>query len=118
MENWVTMKSSNNMSEIEKQIQWYEDNATRKEDDLIRANLKLIDSLFDEIEHSEDRIFVDKIISTFCEIIEIQRDVIQEAEYNNMLAAGYGPSQNNFMATNVPQMEGYKNDEQQRKALA
>ena len=50
------------MKIIDEQIQWYEQNATRKDDDLIKANLKLINNLFDEIENSEDRIFIDKII--------------------------------------------------------
>ena len=106
------------MKIIDEQIQWYEQNATRKDDDLIKANLKLINNLFDEIENSEDRIFIDKIISTFCEIMEIQRDVIQEAEYNDMIASGYGPTQSNLIATYVPQMEGFKNDEQLRSAFA
>lgn len=69
------------MGKIDEQINWYENNATRKEDDLIKANLKLINNLYREIEHSEDKIFLDKIIGTFCEIMEIQRDVI----YNTSL---------------------------------
>ncbi len=66
------------MEKIKEQIQWYEYNATRKDDDLIKANLKLIDNLYGEIENSEDKIFLDKIIGTFCEIMEIQRDVIND----------------------------------------
>ncbi len=66
------------MKIIEEQIQWYDDNATRKDDELIKANLKLIDNLYNEIENSEDKIFLDKIINTFCEIIDIQKDVIND----------------------------------------
>ena len=66
------------MEKIKEQIQWYENNATRKDDDLIKANLKLINNLYAEIENSEDKIFLDKIIGTFCEIMEIQRDVIND----------------------------------------
>lgn len=66
------------MKEIEEQIKWYDDNATRKDDGLIKANLKLINNLYNEIENSEDKIFLDKIINTFCEIIEIQKDVIND----------------------------------------
>lgn len=68
------------MKKINEQIQWYDKNSTRKDDELIKANLKLIDNLYSEIENSEDKIFVDKIISTFCEIMETQRDVINELE--------------------------------------
>ena len=68
------------MKKINEQIQWYDKNSTRKDDDLIKANLKLIDNLYSEIENSEDKIFLDKIISTFCEIMEIQRDVINELQ--------------------------------------
>ena len=32
------------MEKINEQIQWYEQNATRKDEDLIKANLKLIAS--------------------------------------------------------------------------
>ena len=66
------------MKNIEEQIKWYEENATRKDDDLIQENLKLIGQLYGKIENSEDRIFLDKIIATFCEIMEVQRGVIQE----------------------------------------
>ena len=54
------------MGKINEQIQWYEQNDTRKDEDLIKANLKLIDNLYSEIENSEDKIFLDKIIGTFC----------------------------------------------------
>lgn len=64
------------MKSIDKQIKWYDQNSTRKDDDLIKVNLKLINDLAEKIEHSEDRIFIDKIVNTFCEIIEIQREII------------------------------------------
>lgn len=68
------------MKKINEQIQWYDKNSTRKDDELIKANLKLINNLYEEIENSEDKIFLDKIINTFCEIIETQRDVINELQ--------------------------------------
>ena len=68
------------MEKINKQIEWYEQNSARKDDDLIKWNLKLINGLVKEVENSEDRIFINKIIDTFCEIIEIQRDVISDLE--------------------------------------
>lgn len=68
------------MKIIDEQIQWYDQNSTRKDDDLIKVNLKLINELVEKIEHSEDRIFIDKVVNTFCEIIEIQREVIDELD--------------------------------------
>ena len=72
----VKIKRNDVMTKIDEQIQWYEQNATRKDEDLIKADLKLINNLYDEVENSEDKIFLDKIVGTFCEIVEIQRNVI------------------------------------------
>lgn len=69
------------MQKIDEQIAWYTQNADRKDDDIIRENLNLIKNLFKKIEYSEDRIYMDKIISTFCEIMEVQREVIDELKY-------------------------------------
>lgn len=88
------------MEKIDEQIQWYEQNATRKDDDYIKANLKLINDLYNEIEAFEDKMFVDKIIGTFCEIIEVQRDVNNELN-NELEAYAYyaAPNQHNFVST-------------------
>ena len=93
------------MEKIEKQIEWYENNSTRKEDDYTRLNLQLINGLYDEIDYFEDLRFVDKVISTFCEIIEMQREVIAELEYevNGPMntSGGYTyqqPAMHNFVA--------------------
>ena len=66
------------MKQIEEQILWYEENAESKDDELILADLQLINELSKKIENSEDRIFLDKIIATFCEIVEVQRGVIED----------------------------------------
>ena len=66
------------MKKINEQIAWYDENATRKDDDIIKANLKLIKNLYSEIEFSDDAIYFEKIIGTFCEIMEIQRNLINE----------------------------------------
>ena len=56
------------VNRIDEMINWYKENATRREYTLIKAKLKLIKSLLDEIENSEDRIFVDEIIDNLeCE---------------------------------------------------
>ena len=46
------------MNRIDEMINWYKENASRREYTLIKAKLKLIKSLLDEIENSEDRIFI------------------------------------------------------------
>ena len=100
------------MEKINEQIQWYEQNATRKDEDLIKANLKLIDNLYSEIENSEDKIFLDKIIGTFCEIMEIQRDVIYNLETENEQCNVYNVStQNNFAVAYTNPTE-FTNDKQ------
>ena len=58
------------MKVVDEMIRWYEQNATRKDDDYIKANLKLINDLFEEVECSTDRMFMAKIMETFCEIID------------------------------------------------
>lgn len=87
------------MKKIDEQIQWYEQNATRKDDDYIKANLKLINDLYNEIEYFEDKMFVDKIIGTFCEIIEVQREVIDELHNEAEQSTCYtAPNQHNFVS--------------------
>lgn len=68
------------MEIIDKQVAWYTQNANRKEDAYIQEHLKLINNLAEHIENSEDLMFIEKIVSTFCEIMEMQRQVIAELE--------------------------------------
>lgn len=68
------------MEHLNDLIQWYEENATRKEDSLIKIKLKMINSLFDEITSSEDRLFMEEIIAAFAEIVSTQRSVISDLE--------------------------------------
>ncbi len=104
------------MKKIDEQLQWFHRNTSRKEDHLIKANLKLINNLYEEIENSADRIFMDKIISTFCEIMEIQQDVIADLLAEAEQAAGCIPPQNNFVANWTPE-EGFYNDQQLQLAF-
>ena len=105
------------MKKIEEQIKWYDDNATRKDDGLIKANLKLINNLYNEIENSEDKIFLDKIINTFCEIIEIQKEVINDvamaAEQGGLSSA---PNQQAF-AVDYSDMKEFSDDKQIQNAF-
>lgn len=65
---------------IDEQIEWYDKNSTRKEDDYIKAQLKLIKNLAENIESSDDIMFLESIFETMCKIFEMQRDVISELE--------------------------------------
>ena len=86
------------MVKIDEQIDWYDQNATRKDDDVIKANLNLIRSLYGEIEHSEDKVYLDKIIGTFCEIMDIQREVIEDILAEAEQGAYANPVQQAFVA--------------------
>lgn len=127
------------MRAIDEQIRWYEENASRKDDDYIKANLKLINDLFEEIEDTGDRMFIDKIIGTFCEIMEVQREVIKELEYTEALRFKDETNRHNFVVERqvnaddipwdfdedysqelpsyMPPQGGFQNDNQVKKAF-
>lgn len=123
--NWVTVKptytsSADNSKMIEKikeQIEWYNQNASRKEDDYIKANLKLIKNLTENVENSEDIIFIEKIIGTFCEIIETQRDVIRELEMVDFQPDTYVASQQHFVTSCVAPAAQLSSDDRIKAAL-
>ena len=66
-------------------------------DIFIKVKLKMIRSLFEEIKGSEDRIYMDEIISKFGEILDRQQEVIGELMTEIMAEAGYGPTQHNWV---------------------
>ena len=125
MSNWIPMKSSNtqqtNRSELVRKIQelidWYDDNSTRKEDDYIKANLKLVIHLAENIEHSEYIIFIEKIIYTFSDIIKKQREVIQALEDESVFQPFSAPTPNNYESSYVAPLEGFINDDQIKAAF-
>ncbi len=86
------------MNKINELIQYYNENDSRKENALIKVNLKLINELIENIEDSQDRLYMDKIISTCMEIIDIQREMIHESDYSEMISAGFGPSYTGFIS--------------------
>ena len=67
--HWVVSKAtysnSRNMSDLVKKIheliEWYDENSTRKEDDYIKANLKLVMNLAENVENSDDIMFIEKM---------------------------------------------------------
>ena len=108
----ITKASDRLAKKIDEQIDWYSNNATRKEDDYIKAHLKLAKNLAENVESSEDLIFIEKIIGTFCDIIETQRSVISdlETEVENVAADNYTPA---YIAPD----EGYSDDAQLQNAF-
>ena len=121
--HWVSSKPTythaGNMSDLVKKIYeliiWYDENSTRKEDDYIKANLRLVMNLAESVENSDDIMFIEKIVDTFCDIVQKQREVIQELEYvTGDLAANGNTSQHNFTPSYVTPTDGFFNDEQIR----
>ena len=118
--NWVSFETPNTTKEeqmeliekIQDLILWYEENSTRKEDDYIKANLKLVIHLAENVEHSEDLMFIEKITDTFCDIIKKQREVIQVLEYEADFQPINSVVQNNYVSPYVASVEGFINDEQ------
>ena len=121
MSNWIPMKPnaapqtdrSDLMRKIYELIDWYEDNSTCKEDDFIKAKLKSIIPLAENVENSEDIMFIEEIIQTFGDIIRKQRGIIRKLEEEpEFLPLGLDFSQQNYMASYVAPVEGFTNDEQ------
>ena len=94
--NWIPMKPNTTqqtdrselMSKIYELIDWYEENSTRKEDDFIKAKLKSIIHLAENVENSEDIMFIEEIVKTFGDIIRKQRTIIRELEESEFLPIG------------------------------
>ena len=98
--------------QIDEQIEWYDLNGDKKDDDYIKANLILIRNLVDNLDNSDDIRFIEKIISTFCEIIETQRDVIQDLSIVYTQPVNHNPYQHNYVSSYVDPAEGFSNDDQ------
>lgn len=80
------------MKSIDELISSLENTMEREENDIIKANLALIKGLLPKIQNSQERLYMEKIIGTFCEIVDIQRDIINASDYADMIAAGFGPT--------------------------
>ena len=118
--NWVSIATQNTTKEekmeliekIQDLILWYEENSTRKEDDYIKANLKLVIHLAENVEHSEDLMFIEKITETFCDIIKKQREVIQVLEYEADFQPINSVAPNNYVSSYASSVGGFTSDEQ------
>ena len=124
--NWVPANPANDIpwanqgdltKIIDEQIEWYGQNSTRKEDDYIRAQLKLIKNLAESIESSEDILFLKEIFETMCKIIEMQRGVISDLEGLAIQHASTAPLPHNYVPSCTVPADGFSNDEQIKAAF-
>jgi hypothetical protein len=74
------------MDKINQLIKWCDAHNTRKEYILIKARLKMIRTLCEELSSLEDNRFVEEIIDSFSEILGIQQEIIDDMkmEYENL----------------------------------
>ena len=87
----------------------------------IKVKLKMINSLFEEIKGSEDRIYMEEIISKFAEVVECQQEIISTQLTEIAAAEGYGPSvtqhgfvaQSNFTSDDIPWDPDCESDEEE-----
>ena len=126
------------MKHIDEQIKALSQGFEREENEIIKANLRLIKDLMEKIENSRERIYIEKIVATFCEILDIQRGIINDSDYADMIAAGYGPpdtigyfsptlqvsehkssdlQHEKLLHPYLPPIGGFQTDEQVRKAF-
>ena len=87
------------MTKIEELIKRYENRSTGDDeaDVFIKVKLKMIRGLFEDIKGSEDRIYMEEIISKFGEIMDCQQEIIQDGIIAAAAADGYGPPQHNWV---------------------
>lgn len=87
------------MKKIEELIRRYDQVTGDEEADIyIKAKLKMINSLFEEIKGSEDRIYMEEIVAKFAEIMECQQGVISSLITEIAAEAGYGPMLHGWIA--------------------
>ena len=98
--------------QIDEQIEYYELNFDGNEDVYIKSLLKLIKDLAQNIKDSDDIRSIEKIISTFCEIMGIQRETIHELSVVYTQPINQNTSQNNYVSSYAAPTEGFTNDAQ------
>lgn len=91
------------MNKLSELIVYYNENGARPENILIKANLMLINELSENISDSMNKIYIDKIISSCMEIIDIQRNIIQKAD--NAKSQKEAIKANEMRDSDIPQVE-------------
>ena len=79
------------MEKINQLIKWCEENSTRKEYVSIKARLKMINVLCEELSSFEDSRFIEEIIDAFSEIINIQQEIIDDMKMEIESCSNYVP---------------------------
>ena len=97
---------------IDEQIAWYENNSSRMEDDYIKANLKLIKNLAENLEDSNEIMFIKKMADTFLDIINTEREVIQELEDELEAQPLCAPAKHNYVSSDIIPIDGFNSDDQ------
>lgn len=129
------------MKKIDDLIQLYSNRSTGDEEAniFIKVKLKMIRSLFEEIKGSEDRIYMEEIISKFAEIMDCQQEMIDAANNcaNNSMLHGFVAQRHlkpedipwdpdcepdeeesvKDIPSYLPPEGGFQNDEQVKKAF-
>ena len=103
------------MNKIKELIKWCDDNNTRKEYMLIKAKLKMIDTLCEEIPSLEDNRFVEEIVYSFSEIIGIQQEVIDDIKMEYETYTPSSSMQNCYIGTNNVAVSNTLNEEELQK---
>ena len=96
------------MSKIDAIIQQYGNRSTGYDeaDVFIKVKMKMIRSLFEEIKGSEDRIYMEEIISKFAEILDCQQEIIDGLWIAAAAEDGYAPPRSNWVLTPNAQNKG------------
>lgn len=85
------------MKKLEDLIRKYENNNVDDNDVYIKVRLKMINGIFEQIKGSEEKIYMEEIISKFAEIVECQYDTIIDSVIAAAAAEGYGPPKHGFV---------------------
>lgn len=88
------------MEKINQLIKWCDDHNIRKEYVLIKARLKMIRTLCEELPSLEDNRFVEEIIDSFSEILGIQQEIIDDMKTEYETYTPSGSMQNCYIASN------------------
>jgi hypothetical protein len=96
------------------------------------AKLKMIRTLFNEIQGSRDIAYMDEIVGQFVEILDYMQDIIEEQTIEIAQNQGYGPMTHSYMAAApiapeqkeqerpscLPPEGGFQEDDQAKKAFS
>ena len=103
------------MDKIKELIKWCDDNNTRKEYMLIKAKLKMIDTLCEEIPSLEEERFIHEIVNAVSEIIDIQQEIIDDMKMEYETYTPGGSIKNCYIGTNCVAINNNLSEEELQK---